>query len=186
MDPLSTAITVVTSLLGGAVGGVLTVGTITRLTERSHERYDDKRKIHDRVRSYLASIKYDEAMLPRRSSFPADYASLKGQYALCFGVLQDSVRLSNGDRRKLRSNLLLLVGQTTLTGCERLVDVPDGKIDAQQANADRALDERVAVQHPTDHDQAAYLRRLVTNHLDTVGRELAGATLEEMIKLTKP
>jgi hypothetical protein len=186
MNELQLVVSVVTGLLGGALGGVLTAGTITRLSERSKARYAARTEVQGLLNRYRATIVYTEARMPATSSYPADYVDIRSQYELSRSVLAAARPLPRSTVAKLRSGLLELVGKTTVESAELLIDVPAERLDAEVESRRMFIEQHKLLRQPDAAKSEPLLRRLNANHSDGPVRERAIKELGDMIEAVKP
>lgn len=139
MDLLQTGIGVATGLAGGAVGGVLTAGRITRSGEKARARLAAEGAIRSTVTSYQATIQFDHDQVYEKSFYSKDYASLAGQEEFALALIAELPQLSRTARDRLHSELLLLVGKVTYALAKQRAHVPADRFDEKHESLRRAL-----------------------------------------------
>lgn len=139
MEIVETSITVVTSLLGGAVGGILTAGKIARSGEKARARYKAEQEIRTTVLKYRATIVFDHDQLYEKSAYSKDYTSVAGQESFASQV---EIRLSFIPKKAattIRAAMTGLLGDVTYDLAVQRTYVPEERLDPDRESKRRAL-----------------------------------------------
>ncbi|MFF0012915.1 hypothetical protein [Streptomyces sp. NPDC005374] len=108
------------ALVAGSVGSVVFVPATQRLGEVAKARYAAERQLHGILRSYRQELEYQyDRCLAEQHGYPLEFAALDGQEALAETALHGLTDLAKRNARKMREDLLLLVGPTMLAFAER-------------------------------------------------------------------
>jgi hypothetical protein len=130
---------IATSLLGGAVGGVLTAGKIARSGEKARARFEAEEAIRASVTVYRATMVYDHEQLYEPSHYSKEYTSVEGQEIFASDVLTRLPSLSKKTGERVQAELQILLGDLTYKLAVQRAFVPLDRIDPDKEGERRAL-----------------------------------------------
>lgn len=139
MDLVNLVSSAVVGLFGGAAGGVLTAGEISRRSELARQRLTARRRLTELVNCYRATIRFDHDQLYETSRFSEDYGSIEGQEAFAVAILRALEPIDSRTAQRLRTELLALVGDLRFKLAEQRAWLPDERLDADRESKRQSL-----------------------------------------------
>lgn len=179
MELIGPVIGAVSGLFGGAVGGVLTAGSIARASQRSREQLDAERRVLAVVRTYRANLQWDAALLHRLDHYPESYASIGGQEHLAVQLLRELPLLTPRVARRIEPRLEPLFGVLVLTLARQRAFVDEAQLDLDAESRRRTLTMLRIVRGDPDEDGA--LRELLRDQNDRPRMERGHARVIEIL-----
>jgi hypothetical protein len=135
MDLASVVVSLITGLFGGAVGGVLSARRITRTAEKERARVAAEEHIRSTVTTYRATMVHDRNEVYRTSTYPPEYTSWESEEAFALDLLREVSPLPTKAQRRIRAELLLLLGADLLQWAEQHVFVLPSRFDPEREKA---------------------------------------------------
>jgi hypothetical protein len=132
-------VSAVAGLSGGAVGGVLTAGQISRRSELARHRLAAENALRGIVETFRATIVFDHDQVYEASRFSKDYASVGGQEEFAVAVLSRLHPLGKRTARVLRAEVLLLVGDLRYKLAEQRRSLPSERLDPDHETMRQSL-----------------------------------------------
>lgn len=130
---MSDWISILVSLVSGSVGGLAVASLTTQRQERGRDRYRAREVVRVELRRYRHELAYDHAGPARGGAYPATYASIESAERLAESVLRQ-LPMVRRRRRKLRADLVELVGTTTVDLADQRIYLP---AESRDADAER-------------------------------------------------
>jgi hypothetical protein len=159
-------ISVVSGLLGGAVGGVATAGAIAIRGAKATERYRATSGVRGVLDSYRALLIHDHDEAYRVDHYSERYAGYEGQLDLAISILAELPKLGSRTRKRLHAGLLILVGGVTLGLAEKRVYLPAGISDPEDDTKRRVVEMLKALNENKDAKTRGLLSELVSTEND--------------------
>jgi len=129
MELVGPVIGAVSGLFGGAVGGILTAGSIARASERSRDQVGAERRVLELVRGYRAKLQWDAAQLPKIDRYPDSYGSISGQERLAVQLIRELPVLRPRIAKRIEPHLQPLFGTLVLALARQRAFVDDAEFD---------------------------------------------------------
>jgi hypothetical protein len=188
MDLWSTLIGVISGLFGGAVGGVLTAGRITRSGEVARARFAAEGVVASVIQRYRSILVYEHDQVYEKSAFSEEYASIPGQEEFARAVLVELPRMSRKKALNIELELKNLVGSLTYALAVQRTYIEPDRFAPEREALRRALTLRQFLFEPASLD-AILPRMLATQNdgqhvlhytaaLDALGRILGQVSRE--------
>lgn len=175
-------ISVLSGLLGGAVGGVATAGRIAVLGVRAKERHESAAIVRAVLSSYRALVLYDHDQVFRTDAFPSRYAGIEGQDELAESILRELPRLPRSKRKLLRKGLSNLVGELSLELAEGRVYLPRDAADPDEVRQRRLTYSVKAIHERGAAGTKGLLSELLGTQNDTSAHDAALTKTLEVLK----
>ena len=173
----------VAGLFGGAVGGVLTAGQISRRSELAREQLGAERALRELIERYRATIVFDHNQVFEASKFSKDYASITGQEEFAIAVLAHVEPLGERTVQDLRSEVLELVGDLRLRLAEQRTWLPVEQLDPEREGKRQSL-ALYQIRHSGDERVYGLLPNLLKSQNDPNQHEvLYQATLASLDRM---
>ena len=139
VDLIGMIVSVVAGLLGGAVGGVLTAGQISRRSELARQRLVAENALREIVETFRATIVFDHDQVYEVSQFSKDYASVGGQEEFAVAVLSRLHPVRKRTAQALRAEVLVLVGDLCYELSEQRRSLPSERLDPDRETRRQSL-----------------------------------------------
>lgn len=143
-------ISIVVSVVSGSIGGLAMASWTTQRQERGRDSYRAREALRVELRRYRHQLTYDNAAPSRSGAYPETYASTESAERLAEAVLRQLPMLGRR-RRKLRADLVELVGEDVVNLADERTYLPEESRDAEWER--RRLD--VAERHLRFDEDAA-------------------------------
>ncbi len=183
-------VNVLVSLVSGSVGSVVFAQAAARRSAIATTRYNAATTLRGVLQAYRHELDYQKSrVLSENRGYPPEFADPAGQERFAETVLRALPDLPKRRGRKLRAELLALVGSITMGFTEGRMYVPEAsRIEAgEQARLEIAL--RRVTREPERYADGL-LRRLLSeqNHHEAFDQAYgdALAALDRMAALVKP